>query len=222
MPEPVEEALFSHFEDHTEAIERYNIRFKLSEKITNLLSLRNNKSQNEEISHLHTNTQRQIFISQLVRKTKVSPANLPRDKKNKLLLNFNELLSKLNGVLVGQYLMKNNLNISKDDMMLIQNSDMQLMKIKEKIEKNDPNLNSKFCIIQGILFKNAMVFNEIVHRLCLPDFLGREVLSKLHARNHCHLGGTNLLMQFNANFYSPQSEEWIKKLSQSCLFCRLN
>jgi hypothetical protein len=91
--------------------------------------LRNNKSQNEEISHLHTNTQRQIFISQLVRKTKVSPANLPRDKRDKLLLNFNELLGKLNGVLVGQYLMKQNLNISKDDMMLIQNSDIQLMKI---------------------------------------------------------------------------------------------
>jgi hypothetical protein len=56
----------------------------------------------------------------------------------------------------------------------------------------------------------------------LPDFLGRKVLSKLHAQNHCHLGGTNLLMQFNTNFYSPKSEEWIKKLAQSCLFCRLN
>jgi hypothetical protein len=67
-----------------------------------------------------------------------------------------------------------------------------------------------------------MKFNEIVHRLCLPDFLGREVLSKLHARNHCHLGGANLLMQFNTNFYSPRSKEWIKKLAQSCLFCRLN
>ena len=178
--------------------------------------------QNEEISHLHTNTQRQVFISQLVKKAKINPANLPRDKKDKLLLNFNDLLSKLNGVLIGQYLMKQNLSISKDDMVLIQNSDLQLMRIKERIANNDQNLNDKFCIIQDILFKNSIVFNEVVHRLCLPNFLGREVLSKLHAQNHCHLGGANLLMQFNTNFYSPKSEEWIKKLAQSCLFCRLN
>ena len=136
MPRAVEESEFSHFKDHTEALEKYNIRFKLSEKITDLVNLKNNKLQNEEISHLHTNTQRQIFISQLVKKAKVNPANLPRDRRDKLLLNFNNLLSKLNGVLIGQYLMKQNLNISKDDMVLIQNSDLQLMRIKEKIAHN--------------------------------------------------------------------------------------
>jgi hypothetical protein len=125
-------------------------------------------------------------------------------------------------VLIGQYLMKQNLSISKDDMVLIQNSDLQLMKITEKIANNDQHLNDKSCIIQDILFNNLIVFNEVVHRLCLPEFLGHKVLSKLHAQNHCHLGGANLLMQFNTNFYSPRSEEWIKKLAQSCLFCRLN
>ena len=142
-----------------------------------MVYLKNNKLQNEEISHLHTNTQRQIFISQLVKKAKVNPANLPRDRRDKLLLNFNNLLSKLNGVLIGQYLMKQNLNISKDDMVLIQSSDLQLMRIKEKIAHNDQHLNDKFCIIDDILFKNSIVFNEVVNCLCLPDFLGREVLS---------------------------------------------
>ena len=57
-------------------------------------------------------------------------------------------------MLIGQYLQKQNLSISKSDMILIQNSDSQLVKIKERIEKNDEHLNDKFCIIQDILFKN--------------------------------------------------------------------
>ena len=106
---------------------------------------------------------------------------MPGGKGDKLLLNFNELLGKLNAVLIGQYLQKRTLSISKSDMELIQNSDLQLVKIKERIEKNDTHLIDKFCIIQNILFKNSVIFDEIVPRLCLPSFLGREVLSKLHS-----------------------------------------
>ena len=32
----------------------------------------------------------------------------------------------------------------------------------------------------------------------------------------------NLKSQFNQNFYTPKCEDWVKKLAQSCLFCRLN
>ena len=166
--------------------------------------MKNNKLQNEQISQLHNNTQRQIFITKLVKQAKINPASLPRGKNDKLLLNFNDLLRKLNAVLIGQYLQKQNLSISKSDMILIQNSDSQLVKIKERIEKNDEHSNDKFCIIQDILFKNSIMFDEIVPRLCLPAFLGREVLSKLHARNHCHLGGVNLLTQFNNQKKGPR------------------
>ena len=80
------------------------MRFNLSDKITRLLGLKQNKIQNEKILQLHTNTQRQVFITKLVRQARVSPSNLPRDKNNKLLLNFNPLLARLNTILVGQYL----------------------------------------------------------------------------------------------------------------------
>ena len=123
-----------------------------------------------------------------------------------MLFNFNDFLGKLNAVLVGQYLQKENLGISRSDIILIQDSDSKLVKIKEQIEINDNHLNDKFCIIRDVLFKNSILFDEIVPRLCLPAFLGREVLSKLHERNHCHLGGVNLLTQFNANFFTPDCE----------------
>ena len=96
-----------------------NSRFELSEKITDLLNLKNNKIQNEQISQLHDNTQRQIFITKLVKKAKINPASLPRGKNDKLLLNFNDLLGKLNAVLIGQYLQKENLGISISDIILI-------------------------------------------------------------------------------------------------------
>ena len=107
-----------------------------------------------------------------MRQANVNPASLPRGKGDKLQLNFNELLEKLNAVLIAQYLQKQTLSISKHDLELIQNNDLQLVKIKERIEKNDEHLNGKFCIIDNILFKNTIIFDELVPRLCLPAFLG--------------------------------------------------
>jgi hypothetical protein len=152
MPRAMKETLFDNFTNNTSGLEKCNIRFKLSEKIANLLNLKNNKLQNDQIANLHNNTQRQIFITKLVKQANINPASLPRGKNDKLLLNFNDLLGKLNAVLIGQYLQKLTLSISKSDMELIQNSDLQLVKIKERIEKNDTHLNDKFCLIQNILF----------------------------------------------------------------------
>ena len=71
---------------------------------------------------------------------------------------------------------------------MIQDSDSKLAKIKQQIQINDQLLNDKFCLIDDVLYKNSLVFDQIVQRLCLPSYLGREILSKLHQRNHCHLG----------------------------------
>ena len=80
---------------------------------------------------MHENTQRQIFITKLVKKAQINPASLPRGKSDRLSLNFNDLLSKLNTVLIRQYLQKENLGITKSDVILIQDSDSKLTKIKE-------------------------------------------------------------------------------------------
>jgi hypothetical protein len=98
LPISVRNEAFLNFANHTEAIQRYNIRFDLSERISNLLNMRNSKSHQDELAGLDTNVQRQIYVTRLVKQAKVDPINLPRNKKNKLLLNFDDLLNKLNSI----------------------------------------------------------------------------------------------------------------------------
>ena len=108
-------------------------------------------------------------------------------------------------------------------MVQIQETDEFLAAIKHKINCNTTNNGgNKFCIEKGVLFKRSTIYNEIIYRLCLPVYLGREILQKLHDRNSCHITGDNLRLQFENNFYVHGCRELIKKLSQSCLLCQLN
>ena len=94
------------------------------------------------------------------------------------------------------------MSIDKSDLILIQKSDRHLGSIMQNLlQENQPNENNKFVMINDIRFRHCTIFNEKVPRLCLPISLGREVLFKIHSINHCHVGGTNLLEQFNAIFY---------------------
>ena len=186
------------------------------------MGLKQNKVQDEQISQLHTNRQRQVFLTKMIRQAKVSPTSLPKDGKNKLLLNFSPLLERLNTILCGQYLQKSLLGLKIEDLEKIQNADPTLSSIKNKILERDSNLNQRFIIKQGILYKNSLIFDQIIPRLCLPEFLGSEIIHKLHHLNRFHLGGINLEKQFKSNFYTPNCTNIIKKLGQLCLFCRLN
>ena len=120
-------------------------------------------------------------------------------------------MARLNTILVGQYLQKNLLGLTLEDLEKIQNSDPNLLSIKNRILKEDSNLNQRFCVTRGVLYKNSLVFEQLVPRLCLPEFLGREVIHKLHQLNKCHLGGNNLEQQFKTNFYTPNCTQLIKK-----------
>ena len=61
LPEPIDEDSFNKYTHHTSTLADCNYRFQLSQKITNVINIKNNKIQNDEISNLHRNTQRQIF-----------------------------------------------------------------------------------------------------------------------------------------------------------------
>ena len=144
-------------------------------------------------------------------------------QNHKICLHFDTLLTNLNSILLGQYLQKENMSIDRSDLNLIQKSDRHLGSIMQKILQGDqPNENTKFVIINDILFKYCKIFDKKVPRLCLPISVSREVLFKIHNLNHCHVGGANLLDQFNANFYCENADSLVKHLSQLCLFCRLN
>ena len=155
------------------------------------------------MENLHSNLQRQIFLTKLIQKTCINPDNLPRNKNDRISLHFDSLLSNLNTILLGQYLQKSQMSISKQDLNLLQRSDKHLNSIMINILHSDqPLANTKFNIKDGVLFKNSKVYDETIPRLCLPKNIGREILFKIHNLNNCHISGTNLLTQFNANFYS--------------------
>ena len=108
---------------------------------------------------------------------------------------------------MGQYLQKENMSIDRSDLILIQKSDRHLGAIIHKLlQENQQNVNSKFVLLNNVLFKNCIIFNEQVPQLCLPLSLGKEVFFKIHNANHCHVGGNNLLEQFNAIFYFEKAD----------------
>ena len=106
-----------------------------------MLQLKNDQTQQNQINELHSNVQRQIFLSELVRKTHVNPESLPRNKKDKISLHFDTLLSNLNSILLGQYLQKENMSINISDLILIQKSDRHLGAIIQKLlQENQHNV----------------------------------------------------------------------------------
>ena len=93
-------------------------------------------------------------------------------------MNFYRMLGNLNSLLLGQYLMKSGLSITKRDLIEIQSSDKNLSnKINQVTEQNVSDLNN-FELHQGILYKVKMVYEQKAFRLCLPEFLGREIFTK--------------------------------------------
>ena len=46
---------------------------------------------------------------------------------------------------------------------------------------------------QKILYKVSLIYNQKLFRLCLPSYLGQEVISKLHYMSEAHLSLNNLI-----------------------------
>ena len=58
-------------------------------------------------------------------------------KNGAVKLDFYKMQSNLNQILLGQYVMKNGLNLNKDDLKQIQNSDPTLFKIITQMETDN-------------------------------------------------------------------------------------
>ena len=55
LPVSVRNEAFQNFSEHTEELQKYNILFELSERISNLLNVRNSQYHQDELNKLHTN-----------------------------------------------------------------------------------------------------------------------------------------------------------------------
>ena len=98
-------------------------------RIERLLSLKKNVLSEKNQVGLHDTRSRQIYISNLMFNAKVNTTHMPYNKNNKLKFPFNQLLEKLNSILLSQYLIKENTRISKEDVREIQRSNIFLTQL---------------------------------------------------------------------------------------------
>ena len=76
--------------------------------------------------------------------------------------------------------------------------------------------------LKCILYKVSLIYGQKLYRLCLPSYLGREVIGKLHYKSEAHLSLQNLIAIFNQNFVSPNIDKLAKQTIQACIICKLN
>ena len=186
--------------------------------------LKNNQEREKVEEQLFDTKSRQIYVTNLIKKTKVKSNCLPRDKRDKPKFPYNKLLENLNTIILSQYLIKTNMALSKSDVVELQTSDPYLSNIIKQLEKFDQEdkLNEKFVLQDKLLFVIMTVLGEQVMRLCLPAYVCYHILTNLHENNRCHVSTNNLLDQFNANFWTKGSSKLAKQVMENCLHCKLN
>jgi hypothetical protein len=94
------------------------------------------------------------------------------------------------------------LDLSKSDLREIQLSDKAFYKLISDMELANINEFKTFVLYEEILYKTKEIMGQTVFRLCLPNYLGKDILQKLHFKNEVHLTPDNLLKIFNQNFYT--------------------
>ena len=166
--------------------------------------------------------QKQVFLTDLVLRAKVDVSNLELNKKGAVKLRFHRMLENLNSLLLGQFFIKTGLQISNKDLEKIQASDSKLLSLISQIQSDNLEQFKDFEIHNKILYKVSMIYGQKLYRLCLPTYLGRDIISKLHYQSEAHLSLANLVSIFNQKNYSPNVDKIAKQTIQSCIICKLN
>ncbi|MED5543239.1 MAG: hypothetical protein VX721_04010, partial [Thermoproteota archaeon] len=208
----------------TGALETFNKRKNLSLTLSRLLNLKKNTEREKAESQLFDSKSRQIYVSTIIDELNIKSRYLPKTKTNKPKFQCNKILENLNTIILSQYLIKNNMAISKSDIVEIQTTDHYLSEIMQQVENfgQDNKRKEKFVIKDKILFVIMTMYGETVLRLCLPAYVCNHILTNLHQNNRCHVTTNNLLEQYNANFWSKGSNKMAKQIMERCLHCKLN
>ena len=163
----------------------------------------------------------QVMATRLCDMAKVSHSHVPKHPSGQKTFDKGKLIGNLNGILVAQYMFKNKLNIDIHVLAEIQSVDGDFARIIANIKKHSHTDHSFFLDHENILFKKTLVYYQVMHRLCLPTFLDKQVLTNLHARKF-HPSRTTLMQMFNSIFYTPNVEKITKEICNSCILCMLN
>ena len=149
---------------------------------------------------------------------------IPKNHKNGKFIKYEDLIAKLNAIVLGQYLIRTRMAIEPQDVKMLQQSDPFLKDIILQLSNNpeSSSVDASFVLIRGLLFKTELLFGEKLHKLCLPPLVCENVLQILHDSSRAHLTRVNLVNHFNRNFYTRGIENISRKIIAKCLHCTLN
>jgi hypothetical protein len=224
-PQRVKNEDFEKMANGFKANQNSMIRFQLSDKICEMLAEISplfNKSKQGVTAEEFSLQDKQITITRLVRQTGINVSLLKLNKDGSVKLDFHKMRDNLNQILLAQYVMKSGLNLTKADLREIQLSDLAYSKIITNMELSNREEIGTFVLYEQILYKTKVIMNQTVFRLCLPNFLARDVLQKLHFKHDVHLTADNLLNMFNQTFYAAESGKIVNSILKQCILCRLN
>ena len=189
--------LVSQLANKYEVMKTFDSRKNLSETLARLLLLKQNKIQQLTEGNLFDTRSQQIHVSMLAQFANVQEHFIP--KKNGKFLKYEDLIAKLNAIVLGQYLIRTRMTIEPQDVKILQRSDPFLKDIISQLS-NDPqssSVDSSFILMRGLLFKIELLFGEKLHKLCLPPLVCENVLQILHDSTRAHLTRVNLVNHFN-------------------------
>ena len=222
LPVIVNEKEFDEMSCTTQQWDLFNIRTKMCDNITQMLQFSDKNMEKVGENLKFENKQgKQIYITSLIRRANIDPAKLPRKKSGAIDFKCQKMLSALNTLLLSQHLMKSKLTINHESLIIIQKSEPKFSTIFEKLQ-TDVHQTNDYALIEGILYKIRTVYGQKAIRLCIPSFVGNQVLSNLHHNNSAHPSIDNLLNQFSSVFYTPDAAKMARHIIQNCCVCQLN
>jgi hypothetical protein len=132
LPQRVENAHFMSMQNAYQDNKNSLVRFDLSDKICKMLTecspLFKQQKQNEA-SEPFTLQAKQIKITSLVKQAWINVNLLKLNKNGTVKMDFYRMQNNLNQILLGQYVMKSGLHLSKADLREIQISDPTFLKL---------------------------------------------------------------------------------------------
>ena len=159
VPLKISGPILSKMAQKTNILKTFNARKNLSDTLSSLLLLKQNDIQQANEMGLNDKKSRQIYITSVMKTAQVGEEFMPRDKYNRKKLPYTSLISKLNSIILGQYLIKNSMNISPQDVIEIQEADPFLYGIRKQLQKHykTKKVNSQFVLHHKMLFKSYPV-----------------------------------------------------------------
>ena len=104
VPLQIPKRLIFKLAKKSEILRTFDLRKDISDTLAKLLLLKENNVQQLAEGNLFDKKSRQIHVNMLAQKADVSEENIPRGRKNQKFVKYEDLIDKLNSIVLGQFL----------------------------------------------------------------------------------------------------------------------